>query len=99
MMVRLWRTGVDPQQAEAYNRFAAEQSLPMFQQQPGFRGVFFTHTNHDFVVITLWANQASVDSLQTSPTYQATVQAIMAAGFLTGEQSVEVFEVDSAFTL
>lgn len=32
-IVRIWRTRVDPKRAAEYERFAQEQSLPMFQSQ------------------------------------------------------------------
>jgi len=93
VIVRIWTTGVDPQRADEYREFAAVRSLPMFRIQEGFRGVLFTERGSQFAVISLWRDRAAVDSLETSPTYQETVAAILATGFLTDEQRVDVFEV------
>jgi hypothetical protein len=42
LIVRIWRTGVDPDRALEYREFAQSRSLPMFRNQPGFRGVLFS---------------------------------------------------------
>jgi hypothetical protein len=38
VIMRIWRTRVDEGRAAEYERFAAEESLPMFSGQPGFLG-------------------------------------------------------------
>jgi heme-degrading monooxygenase HmoA len=76
-----------------YERFAAEESLPMFRQQDGFRGVFFGRQGPDCAVITLWRDLASADALEESTTYRDIVGRIGAAGFLVGRSKVERFEI------
>ena len=46
----------------------------------------------DCAVITLWENQQAIDHLEASALYSETVQSIMKAGFLTGDQRTEVYE-------
>jgi heme-degrading monooxygenase HmoA len=101
VIARLWKTGIAPGRAEAYEAFARDVSLPMFHAQPGFLGVVMGRdvdrdpdpgTNRAWV-LTLWQDQAAVDALAASPTYQATVAAILAAGLLAGEQTTEVSAV------
>jgi heme-degrading monooxygenase HmoA len=70
----------------------------MFQTQPGFAAVLFTSHETERAVITLWESWDCVDALGASPSYRATVKDIEAAGFLRGEQSVEVFALDRIFT-
>lgn len=93
MIVRIWRTGVDPARVDEFRAFAAERSLPMFERQEGFLGVLFTETEHDYATVSFWRDAASVDALGRSESYAETVAALVATGLLTGEQTVEVFHV------
>jgi heme-degrading monooxygenase HmoA len=89
MIMRIWRTHVDETRAAEYERFATEESLPMFNAQPGFRGLLFGRTDDACVVVTLWEDTTAVDALDASPSYRETVTRISAAGFLRGPSSVE----------
>ncbi|MFG2000621.1 antibiotic biosynthesis monooxygenase family protein [Spirillospora sp. NPDC048911] len=93
MIMRIWRTQVDQARATEYERFAAEESLPMFRAQRGFLGLLFGRHGGDCVVTTLWEDHAAADALEGSAHYQETVARITAAGFLAGESEVERFEV------
>jgi heme-degrading monooxygenase HmoA len=94
MVARFWRTGVNPERFEEYERFARERSLPMFREQRGFIGVLFMRERADrAAVFTLWKDEKAVEELEASPLYRQTVEIILGSGFLAGEQSVEVFEV------
>ncbi|HEX2050153.1 MAG TPA: antibiotic biosynthesis monooxygenase [Actinomycetota bacterium] len=93
MIVRIWSTGVDPERVDEYLTFAQHRSLPMFHAHDGFLGVLFAESDERFATITLWRDRASVDALERSPTYRDTVADILAAGFLTGTQTVEVLDV------
>jgi heme-degrading monooxygenase HmoA len=90
MLARIWTTGIDVARADEYERFAREESLPMFHAQPGFRGVLMMREGDTCRVITLWEDQAAIDRLADSPGYQATVRRIVATGFLKGGQTTEV---------
>lgn len=93
MIARLWKTGIKPGRAEAYEAFAREISLPMFRQQVGFAGCIMSRDGDRASVLTLWSGPDAVDQLNSSPSYQATVEAILAADLLAGEQSTEVSDV------
>ena len=94
MIARVWRTGVKQGRFEDYDRFAHEHSLPMFRKQRGLLGVLFLRESAGrAAVLTLWEDERAVEELETSPLYQQTVEDILDGGFLTEEQSVEVFEV------
>lgn len=95
MLLRIWRTGVDPKRWSEYQRFEREHSLPMFRAQPGCCGVLFVRMadGSGAAACSFWDDQDAINRLATSPTYQATMRRIIASGFLTGSQSVEVFEV------
>jgi heme-degrading monooxygenase HmoA len=94
VIVRIWRTRVDPARADEYERFAHERSLPMFRRQAGFRGVLFAAGDEtERVVLSFWENADAVEALGRSPTYRETVDALLASGILTGEQTVEVLDV------
>jgi heme-degrading monooxygenase HmoA len=96
--VRIWRTNIDPTRADEYDAFARTKSLPMFRAQPGFMGVFFTSRATERAVITLWEDLDCVAALDSSASYEETVNEIEAAGFLRGEQSVVTFALDGVFT-
>jgi heme-degrading monooxygenase HmoA len=92
VIVRIWRTGVDPDRVVEYETFAADESLPMFRKQSGFQGVLFLRTGGHASVITLWDDMHAVERLADSPTYFETVKRIANSGMLVGDQVIEVFE-------
>jgi heme-degrading monooxygenase HmoA len=91
MIMRIWRTQVDITRAAEYQRFAAEQSLPMFRAHRGFSGLLFGRHGADCIVITLWEDDAAADALEDSPRYRDTVARISATGFLIGQSQIERF--------
>jgi heme-degrading monooxygenase HmoA len=92
MIVRIWRTEIESSRAGEYEAFAREQSLPMFREQPGFLGVLFLGTGARQAVVTLWKDEGSLERLNGSPTYEATVSRLVKTGVLRGQQSLEVLE-------
>jgi heme-degrading monooxygenase HmoA len=97
MIVRTWLTRIDESRAADYEAFAQQRSLPMFRSMPGFAGVLFGARDGARVVITLWDDLQAIDALENSESYQSTVAAIAATGFLEGDSSVEVVELQGAF--
>jgi heme-degrading monooxygenase HmoA len=95
MIVRTWLTRIDESRSAEYAQFAQKRSLPMFRSQPGFAGVLFAAQPGTRLVITFWDDTRAVEALDTSESYQATVAAIEATGFLRGQSSVDVFEVQA----
>jgi heme-degrading monooxygenase HmoA len=93
MIMRIWRTQVDEARAAEYERFAAQQSLPMFRAHQGFEGHLFGRRGGDCVVVTIWEDDAAADALEASPRYRETVARINAAGFLTGPSQVDRFRL------
>ena len=92
MITRVWHTLVQESRAADYERFAQEISLPMFRLQKGYLGVIMAREKERCIVISFWESAASIEALDTSPTYKATVAKILAQGFLFGEQTTQVFE-------
>jgi heme-degrading monooxygenase HmoA len=93
MLARIWRTKLDISRIGDYERFATQRSLPMFKDQPGFLGVLFARQEADCVVITFWDQPDSIEALESSPVYLATVAEINQTGVLVGEASVEVLDI------
>ena len=94
MIVRIWRTGIDPARASEYQRFAEERSLPMFRAQPGFRGVLFTTAaDGGRAVISFWDDERAIELLDRSESYRDTASALGSSGILRGDQMVEVLDV------
>ena len=96
MIMRVWRARVDAARAAEYERFAREVSLPMFRDQPGFRGSLFGRSGAECVVVTVWDDSGAADSLDVSARYVETVSRIRAAGFMSVEFGAERFEVHAA---
>ncbi|NHC44385.1 antibiotic biosynthesis monooxygenase family protein [Motilibacter aurantiacus] len=96
MIVRVWRTRVEQDRAAEYERFAREVSYPMFRSQPGYAGVLMGREGDDCVVVTLWKTRADAEALAASSAYLATVERIVAQGFLRGEQSTVAFDAHLA---
>ena len=95
MILRIWRTRLDPARMEEYRRFEAERCLPMLRKQAGFFGVLFLReAGGGAVSITIWEDRGTVDALESSPSYRKTTQELANSGLLGGEQSVEVLEVE-----
>ncbi|MFN8377019.1 MAG: antibiotic biosynthesis monooxygenase [Anaerolineae bacterium] len=97
MIVRIWRTEVNPSRMAEFEEFERQHSMPMFRHQSGCLGVFFVRTPHDCAVISLWRDMASVEHLNHSPSYTQTVQRLLGTGMLHGKQVVEVFDVQNGF--
>jgi hypothetical protein len=95
--VRVWRTRIDPARTAEYDDFARTKSVPMFRAQPGFCGVLFTSHGDARAVITLWKSRESALALHRSPTYAETVAALEDAGFLAGEQTTELVDLDGFY--
>ncbi len=96
MILRFWRAGLDPARMEEYRRFEAERCLPMLRKQPGLLGVLFLReAGGGAVSITIWEDRGTVEALESSPSYRQTTRELAESGLLAGEQSVEVFQVES----
>lgn len=93
MILRIWSTGIDEARADEYEDFAAQRSRPMFEAQPGFRGMVLARAEDRRLVLTMWQDRSAADALAASPAYLDTVAAIGSAGFLRPPQAVELFEV------
>jgi quinol monooxygenase YgiN len=97
VIVRIWRTELDDARADEYESFARQRSLPMFQSRQGCLGVLFTRAQSGRAVVSLWTDRAAADQLDSDPEYQATVEAILASGFLRPPQIVETFETSGGW--
>ena len=93
MLARVWTTGVRPERMDDYEKFAREISLPMFRAQQGFLGCIMSHRNGVARVLTLWRDADAIAALDQSSSYRATVQKILVADLLAGQQSTEVGDV------
>src|SRR5262245_39034222 len=94
MIARLWQTRIDAGRAAEYDEFAARYSRPMFAALPGCLAAFFLGTGGEMrSVLSLWADQASIDALEISVLYRETVTRFQATGVLRTPQTVALFEV------
>lgn len=91
--VRIWRARVDLDRLDEYLRFVDEQSLPMFNRQQGFLGVICSRLGAEVAVLSFWRDEAALDALDTSATYQHTVGRIGETGILIGDSVLDIFEI------
>lgn len=96
MIARIWRTKFDTARLDELIAFANESSLPVLAAQPGNKGVQFMAKGDDWLTITYWADQAAIDALAGSDSYQAIVAKIIAAGFLVGDSETTTYEIHGA---
>ncbi len=95
MLLRTWRTGYDRGRLDELEEFARTRSTPMFESFAGCLGHIYAHDADEYVTISLWIGRHAIRAAEESDLYRSTVADITAAGFLTGEQSVDVLEVSS----
>ena len=93
MIARLWQTRVDPARGAEYDAVAETYSRPMFAALPGCLGALFLGTGDVRSVLSLWADRASIEALDTSTLYRETVARFQATGVLREPQTVELVEV------
>lgn len=93
MIVRTWHTTIDPDRVEDFEAFANTYSLPMFRKQSGCLGVLFSREGADTTTLSFWEDQASIDQLEFSSSYQETVRRIQDTDLLRGEQSVTIYPI------
>jgi heme-degrading monooxygenase HmoA len=91
--VRIWRTRIDLARLSEYERFVEKYSQPMFASQSGFLGVIFSRDGDEVAVLSFWRDLGSVSALEKSTSYQSAAESIGEAGFLTGEPSLDVYEI------
>lgn len=96
MLARTWRCRIVPERAAEYERFARDVSLPMFEGQPGFRGVLMARDSATCTVTTLWDDARAVERLEASPDYCGTVEAIRASRVVAEELGTRLAEVHLA---
>lgn len=97
LVMRTWRTLIDPGRSADYDAFAGEISWPMFERHDGFCGLVFAAAAVDErIVVTFWRDRAAADALERSPDYRSVVQEIQATGILRLPQRVELLEVHAS---
>ena len=69
----------------------------MFRSQTGNLGVVFTAAGSTRRVLSLWRSREDVEKLESSPTYRATVSALLATGLLTGVTETVVLESEGGW--
>ncbi len=96
MILRIWRARINPARLEAYRRFERERCLPMLHKQPGLLGVLFLRQAEDHgASLTLWEDAGAVEALESSPSYREITHELAESALVVGNESVEVFEVES----
>jgi len=93
LIILTWQTTIDPDRVEDFEAFANTHSLPMFQKQSGCLGVLFSREGANTTTLSFWEDQASIDQLELSTSYQETVRRIQDTGFLRGEQIVRTYPI------
>lgn len=94
MLLRLWRTRFDLDRLDELNEFARARSTPMFDSFPGCAGHLFSHSDDEYLAISLWIGAYAIAQAEASDRYRENVEALAATGILLGDQEVTVYDVD-----
>lgn len=97
MIVRLWRTVVQPSRMAEYEENEQHRSIPMFKRQEGCLGVLFLCSDEECFALSFWRDMASVEKLKTSKSYLEASAFYSNSGMLVGEPSLRVFEVKGGY--
>jgi quinol monooxygenase YgiN len=90
-LLRVWLVRVRADRTTAYEAYARDHSRAMFLAQPGCLGVFFARMacgRH--AACSFWRDQAAIDALAYSASYQATAAGLMALEATEGKPDVHV---------
>jgi len=94
MIARLWQTEHRSGTGNGVRRFCRHVLVSHVCCIGGMSwGAFFLSTGEVRSVLSLWADRASIDALESSPLYRETVARFQATGVLREPQTVELFEV------
>lgn len=93
MITRIWKTRFDPIRLTELQEFANTISAPMLGALPGCIGQIHANDGQTWITQTFWESRDHIARAEIDPRYRDTVQAILAAGFLCGEQTTELFDV------
>ena len=91
--MRVWTTSFDPDRLDELRRFAESVSTPMFRELPGCLGQVHAVRDDEWITQTYWESPSHIEFAVGSERYQEVVARIMAAGFLRGTPSTEIFEM------
>lgn len=97
MIVRLWAARVDKARIREYEENERIRSTPMFRKQPGCLGVLFLRSGESCFALTFWKDMKAVEQLKTSNAYREASEFYSDSGMLTGEPSLQIFEVQGGF--
>jgi len=92
MLTRVWRTRFRQDRLDELTRFANEVSIPVLSARPGYLGFELLSSGGDWLTITYWEDQRSIDATESSPEYHTIVEKIQAQGFLIGSPETIVYE-------
>jgi hypothetical protein len=93
MITRIWKTRFDPTRLTELQEFADTISAPMLEVFPGCIGQIHANDGQTWITQTFWESHDHIAQAETDPRYRDTVRAILAAGFLYGDQTTELFDV------
>ncbi|GAC1658398.1 MAG: hypothetical protein NVS9B15_20070 [Acidobacteriaceae bacterium] len=93
MIVRMWRTAIDPAHRREFEHIEEEHLARLLEKQSGFGGVLFLARDDEATVLTLWESRDAADAFNGSVAAQQLTEEVRAKGFFHGEPRVEVFEV------
>ncbi len=93
MLVRLWSTNLRPGRLGAYQEYAHDRSLPMFQEAAGCEGVYMFGSGAIYYVLSIWRSVEDLQAFECSRAYLQTVKDLLAARILGDQQSVKKWPV------
>ena len=97
MLVRLWYAGFTEADKEKLVQYAAETSLPVLSSRAGNCGVSFLSSGDEWIEVTYWQDQESIDKLADDPEYVRVVEGLVALGVLGKDQKTTIWNCEGRF--
>lgn len=97
MFVRIWKVELAPGKYTELEAFSEGVSLPMFRMKSGCFAAFFTRTETECAVITIWESEQEIRAMEDSTVYKQAVQQIERSGILGNTSQTEVFTLYGGF--
>ena len=94
MLVRLWYAVITESEKEKLVRYVAETALPVLSSRAGNCGVTFLSSGDEWIELTYWHDQESIDKLAGDPEYGRIVEDIFALGVLEKDQKTTIWNCE-----
>lgn len=94
MLVRIWYAGFTEADKEKLVQYAVQISLPVLSSRAGNCGVSFLSSGDEWIEVTYWQDQESIDKLDDDREYVRVVEGLVALGILGKDQKTTIWNCE-----